>query len=43
MKSGYMKHILKNIQNIEPSEKQLIDFINKIISKNKKIIITTGK
>ncbi len=34
---------IKKYINIEPSEKQLIDFINKIISKNKKIIITTGK
>ena len=34
---------IKNYKDIEPSEKQLIDFINKIISKNKKIIITTGK
>ena len=34
---------IKNYKDIEPTEKQLIDFINKIISKNKKIIITTGK
>ena len=34
---------IKKYKNIEPSENQLIDFINKLISKNKKIIITTGK
>ena len=34
---------IKKYINIQPSESQLLDFINKIISKNKKIIITTGK
>ena len=34
---------IKKYINIEPSENQLLDFINKIISKDKKIIITTGK
>ena len=29
--------------NIEPSKEELINFISKITSKNKKLIITTGK
>ena len=38
----YDKYI-KKYTNIEPTNEQLIHFINKIISKNKNIIITTGK
>ena len=38
----YDKYI-KKYTNIEPTYEQLIHFINKIISKNKNIIITTGK
>ena len=34
---------IKKYKNIEPSEKELIDFINNILIKNKKLIITTGK
>ena len=37
------KSYIKKYIDIEPSDNQLIDFINKIISKNKKIIVTTGK
>jgi len=38
----YKDYIDKYI-NIEPSKEELINFISKITSKNKKIIITTGK
>ena len=34
---------IKKYTNIEPTKDQLLSFINKIISKNKKIIITMGK
>ena len=34
---------IKKYVNIEPSSEELIHFINRIISKNKNIIITTGK
>ena len=34
---------IKKYKNIEPSENELIDFINNILIKNKKLIITTGK
>ena len=34
---------IKKYVNIEPSEKDLINFINAIISKDKNLIITTGK
>ena len=36
-------HYIKKYINIEPSEKDLINFINDIISKDKNLIITTGK
>lgn len=34
---------IKKYTNIEPNEEQLILFINKILSKNKKLVITSGK
>jgi len=34
---------IKKYTNIEPDENELINFINNIISKNKNLIITTGK
>ena len=34
---------IKKYKNIEPNEKELIDFINNILIKNKNLIITTGK
>jgi ADP-heptose:LPS heptosyltransferase len=38
----YNKYI-KKYTNIEPNENELVSFINNIISKDKKLIITTGK
>ena len=37
------KDYIDKYKNIEPSKEELINFINKITSKNKKLIITTGK
>ena len=37
------KDYIGEYENIEPSKGELINFINKITSKNKKLIITTGK
>ena len=34
---------IKKYTNIEPNEDELIEFIENIISKNKKLIVTTGK
>ena len=34
---------IKKYKNIEPNEKELTDFINNILIKNKNLIITTGK
>ena len=34
---------IKKYKNIEPSEQELINFINNILTKNKNLIITTGK
>ena len=41
-KWSHEKYIKKYV-NIEPTDVQLLDFINKIISKDRNIIITTGK
>ena len=34
---------IRKYTNIEPNESEFLEFLNKIIKKNKKIIITTGK
>ena len=38
-----VNNYIKKYKNIEPSEKELTDFINNILIKNKNLIITTGK
>ena len=38
-----LNNYIKKYKNIEPSEKELTDFINNILIKDKKLIITTGK
>lgn len=38
-----LNNYIKKYKNIEPSKKELTDFINNILIKNKNLIITTGK